>query len=418
MARHPVLLVLAGAIACGGSSAQEDPLALEGGTLRLDPCGVDVVTRVGASSPQPGGLHVGTDPTPHGVHLGLAGDPSTTMAISWRTRDEDTRATTVEYGVASLDQRSEGATFVYRAGFGESSPLVRVHEVHLCGLTPDTEYQYRVGGAGTFSETATFRTAPLPSTDDEVVIALLGDTRNGYDVWGSALAKLEEVATPDLILFSGDAVSLGQLQPDWDAFFAAAEPTLRRVPMVATIGNHETNSTTYFSLLALPGDEQDFGFDYGAAHLTVIDDNGADPAAPAQFLASDLAAASSRPWRLVMHHRAIYSAAANHGGSETLRAAFEPIYDAHDVALVLNGHDHVYERTHEMRAGAPSAEGGVTYVVSGGAGASLYEAGLGAWTAIAEKRHHFVVMRIRPERLELRAYDLDGTMFDELTLTR
>jgi len=421
------LVALATLAACGGSPPDDERPPLDGGTLRLASCAVDLTTRPGASVPELGGSKVGTDPTPTAIRLGVSSDPSTTMSLVWRTVDETTRATTVEYGVGSslpaTPMVAEGATFVYGAGFGDNPPLVRLHEAHLCGLQPDTEYSYRVGGGGTFSSVGTFRTAPAPTADEEVVIAVVGDTRNGYAVWASVIARIEEVAAPDLILFTGDAVTLGQYQPEWDEFFRVAEPTLRRAPMVATVGNHEAASPTYFSLLSMPGNEEDFSFDFGAAHITVVNDSVSVPAdldvggRVAQFLDADLAAAAGRPWKLVMHHRATYSAAANHGSDEGLRAAFGPVFDAHHVDLVLNGHDHDYERSHPMNAGAVAASGTV-YLVSGGAGATLYDAGTGAWTAKSEKRNHFVILRLRPARLELRAYDVDGTMFDELILTK
>jgi hypothetical protein len=405
-------------VSCG-SSSEEEPLLLQGGRLRVAACDYDVVTTTGMSAPVLGKNEVGSDPAAHRIHLGLAGDPATTMVVSWRTRDETTLASTVELtAVGGAPVEIQGVTYVYAAAIGgPPGGRVRVHEAHLCGLQPDTEYSYRVGGAGTFSAPATFRTAPLRTADEEVVIAVLGDTRSGYDVWAEALATLDEVGAPDLVLFTGDAVTLGELQTEWDEFFAVAEPLLKRVPMISAIGNHEVNSPTF---LALTPNRSGGVFDYGPVHITVLDDNLSPETGAAPALQASLTAAAARPWKLVLHHKATYSAAANHGSDEALRALFGPIFDQHHVDLVVNGHDHNYERSHPMKNGAvaASAAEGTVYLVSGGAGAVLYDPGVGFWTAISEKRHHFVLLRVRPGRLELRAHDTTGAMFDELVITK
>jgi len=66
-----------------------------------------------------------------------------------------------------------------------------------------------------------------------------------------------------------------------------------------------------------------------------------------------------------------------------VRDAWTAIFDQYSVDLVINGHNHVYERTDPLKAGAVttavpigstvySATQGTTYAVAGGAGNSLY----------------------------------------------
>ena len=100
-----------------------------------------------------------------------------------------------------------------------------------------------------------------------------------------------------------------------------------------------------------------------------------------------------------MHHRAIYSASSSHGPADDLQAAWAPLYDAHHVDLVLNGHDHDYERTWPIRAGqvCPSTAVGTVYIVAGAAGASLYNHGLAYWTAVSESAQHVIVLTARRE---------------------
>ena len=74
-----------------------------------------------------------------------------------------------------------------------------------------------------------------------------------------------------------------------------------------------------------------------------------------------------------------------------------PIFDRHRVDMVLNGHDHDYERTKPMRGNQAqaSAADGTIYVVSGGAGAELYENGSDFWTETSASLHSATVVRVR-----------------------
>lgn len=405
-----------------------------GGTLALAECGYSVTTQIGAEAPviiPAGSATTGPDPTPKQVHLALAGDPKSSMVVLWRTNDDVSPATTVQYGKQSVGEASEdGISFRFTTGFGSNGPEVRVHETHLCGLTADTVYHYRVGGRGSdgtesWSPEYTFRTAPDLAADPsaQVTAVVLGDTRGGTTDWGTTLATAESTASPDVILFTGDAVTLGQLQSEWEVFFDAASPVLNHVPMVVAHGNHDADSVAFFSLNANPGNEQYFGLDYGAFHLTVLNDSPIDAAdintVERQFLMSDLTAHAAAPWKLVMHHKPTYSSAANHGSDLTLRDQWGSVFDAQGVDLVVNGHDHDYERSSPMKAGAVVAAGqGTTYVVSGSAGAELYDNGHDFFTVTSEKTENFVVLTIRTGSLAAKAYRADGTLIESFGLTK
>lgn len=434
------LVILA---SCGGGAETPDAgpprPVLEGGTIALPaPCGYAVTTRVGAEAPTLAAADapLGTDGTPRQLHLGLgSADAAHGMVVSWRTTDETTLATTVQYGKAAVTENSaQGLTFAYMTGFGADGPLVRLHETHLCGLEPDTQYVYRVGGEGAdgpggddaWSPTYSFRTAPDPVTqpDAEVVVLVLGDTRDGYALWGGLLQTALAAASPDLILFTGDAVTLGPVQDEWDQWFDMAEPVIRQVPLVSAHGNHDVNAINFYGMLALPGDEVFFGLDYGPLHLTVMNDSppeiGDLEGRGRDFLDADLTAHAAAPWKMVMHHRAMWSACTNHGSDVTLRGIWGPVIDAHHVDMVLAGHDHNYERTLPMKGDlvAASPAEGTVFLVAGGGGAALYTNGTDFWTAYSEKTQNFTVLRLRAGTLQLDAYRDDGTMIDTFAISK
>ena len=91
------------------------------------------------------------------------------------------------------------------------------------------------------------------------------------------------------------------------------------------------------------------------------------------------------PFVAVVHHRGLYTTS-NHADDNDvldLRKMLAPLYDANHVDLVVNGHDHAFERSKTLRAGADprgapavtAAGQGTVYVVNAGAGAEAYGVG-------------------------------------------
>ncbi len=423
---HRCCLAVALAAACVKGNPIEDDGSFvgNGGKLALADCGYTVTTRDGAEAPKLGIAAVGPDPTPRQVHLGIVGDPKTSIVAQWRTADETTRATTIRFGPGAgltapeLTEHRTGIEFGFKATGAE---VYRVHQAHLCGLAPGTTYSYQVGavdaaGGEHFSPVYTFHTAPdvVAHPDAEVVFAFVGDSRGGYDIWQQIVAQIEQ-RSPDLILFSGDAVTVGITQYEWEEFFGRAEPLFANVPMISAHGNHEVNAVNYFAQIAMPGDQENFGIDYGFAHVTVgndtPDDIGKLTGEGRDALEADLTASEAARWKLFMHHQPMYSASTRHGPSMTLQNAWLGMIDRHHIDLVLNGHDHDYEVSKPLAGGqvkASSAEGTV-YVVAGGAGAELYDNGADFWTQFSEKTYSAATIKVRRDQLTLDAFRQDGT---------
>jgi hypothetical protein len=194
--------------------------------------------------------------------------------------------------------------------------------------------------------------------------------------------------------------------------------------VISAHGNHDLNSVNYYSQFAMPGDEQNFAFDYGHAHITIANDSpeqvGDLSGAIKEFLRADLTTHQDARWKIVNHHRPLYSASTRHGTDLTLQMEWGPIYDQFHVDLNLAGHDHDYERTHPMAGGSqqPTPADGTVYIVSGGAGADLYDNGTDFWTAFSQKTHSALTVRVRNTMMVIDAFDPAGTPIDTLTITK
>lgn len=406
-------------VAACGSDYEPPAFTDVGGSLKIAGCDYSVTTRLGAEPPRVSKNYLGSDPTPRLVHLGFISDPRTSMVVQWRTVDEVTRNGEIRFAkgadldAAALTEKQTGIEFGYQA---TGTTVYRMHQAHLCGLEPGTTYSYQVGAEGHYSPVRSFTTAPdiVANPDTEVVFGFMGDTRDGYDIW-EQLATAIGQRTPNLILFSGDAVTVGITQFEWEAFFERAEELLATVPIVFAHGNHEVNATPYFAQFAMPGDQENFGFDYGHAHITVANDTPADISAltgsTVDFLKADFEASKDARWKLLMHHQPMWSAS-NHGSNLTLQTAWQPIVDQYHLDLVLNGHEHEFEITKPLvgQTVAPSMDNATVYVVAGGGGAELYGNGSDFWTAYSESTHSAAVVRVRRDQLSFEAYRVDGTV--------
>jgi hypothetical protein len=413
----PALLLL---VACvKGNPEENDEFNENGGTLAIEGCGYSVTTKIGAEAPKVATATLGTDPTPMQVHLSLMADPKTSIVAQWRTKDETTKATEMRYAVGDklsadkLTEKATGVTFGFKA---TGTQIYRMHQVHLCNLTPGTTYSYQVGAEGHYSPVYTFHTAPdvTAKPDSEVVFGFVGDSRGGYDVWEQLITQIQ-MRSPDLVLFSGDAVTVGLTQYEWDDFFTRAEPLFANVPFVSAHGNHEVNAVNYFAQIAQPGDQQNFGFDYGHVHITVANDTPEDPTAITgdihDKIAADFTASESARWKLFMHHQPMWSASTRHGSSVTLQQSWQPLVDQHHIDLVLNGHDHDYEITKPLVGNLvqTSNTNATVYVVAGGAGAELYQNGTDFWTQFSESNYSAAVIRASRTMLTLDPFHPDGT---------
>jgi hypothetical protein len=269
------------------------------------------------------------------------------------------------------------------------------YEAALDGLSAQTIYSYKLqmNGADLTAGADRFTTAPAPGTGTVRFIAF-GDSGVG-STEQYALASRMAADRFDLALHLGDIVygSAAGVGPathngyqNW--FFDAYRDMMRAKPLFPTIGNHDNalaNGQAYRDVFVLPEHgassaypthaERFYSFDYGPAHFVSLDTETAflDPAqrqVQLDWLRADLAATTG-DWKIVFFHRPGYSSGAEHGSDLTIRNAFGPIFEQYGVQLVLNGHDHDYERTFPIKTSSDPSAKPVTYVVSGGGGAPL-----------------------------------------------
>ncbi len=289
--------------------------------------------------------------------------------------------------------------------------------VRVVGLQPGTEYLYRVGTWDSYdaktllfakpelSDVQRFKSAPLPGSREKFTFIAAGDSRDGADLIAANMAPMA-ARNVDFWLFNGDFCEMG-LQSEWNAWFDAMAPALSASPIMPVVGNHELVISTYASQFDLPIvaeipevlKERAWSFDYANVHFLAIDTNTTDNIlGEKEWIEADLTQADANPnvdFTIVMQHHAVYSSS-NHGTVERVKEELVPIYERHKVAMVYNGHDHMYERTFPVREDKINEEDGIIYVVAGAFFAPPYSAGTSWWTAVSADgdRGNYLVVEV------------------------
>jgi predicted phosphodiesterase len=286
------------------------------------------------------------------------------------------------------------------------------HEVKLTGLKPYTDYYYRVDKG----KMAKFRTA-AESDSDGFLFAVLGDTRSG-DTVHRAIVKQIAAFEPDFIIHTGDLVESGRSVSEWNQFFKMEGPLLRIAPLYPTLGNHEDhdpnfNNSHYEDVFQLPGNELWYAFDYGNARFISLKADGhplREPFPDDEQLDwfEEQLIDNEAPWLIVFFHIGVFTSRSEDVLELGMREKLVPIFEKYDVDVVLMGHHHSYERI---------LVNGITYIITAGGGASLYELNEPEpGSQIAVRAHHFLTIEIKGGQLFGRAIDRQGKDIDRFEL--
>lgn len=380
----------------------------------------------------------GATATPDHVHLSWTGNPSTTMAITWRT-DAATRAGLVEYAkgptLSTTARRAAATSKAFTTDLGAT----RLFAVNVTGLSPNTQYCYRVGdGSQHWSAAHTFSTAKAKT--DEVKFLIFGDSQSSatgespYGQWSTTVHNAYK-ANPDakFMVNVGDLVDVGQNGTHWNAWFAAAAGVVDTIPEMPVVGNHETTPAKpsrkpsyWIAQFTLPQNGPDslksqvYSYDYGPVHIAVLDSQQAEEKAfgdlfgpEKAWLEADLAA-SKATWKLVFFHKAVYEQHPTRKSAD-VKAAFCPTIEAQHADLVFNGHDHGVARTYPIKDGVlkrkPSE--GTIYCLVGRSGSKYYSNLVKKpWNTFfysPTDQPNYLVVDIVGAKLTMRAVKQDGT---------
>ena len=268
----------------------------------------------------------------------------------------------------------------------------------------------------------------LPEPKQPLRFAVIGDMGKATPEQAKvarALAKFE----PHFVLVTGDIVYPGGSERDYDLkYFPFYSELIAKVPFYPAIGNHDYGNAIFLKWRGQRRFEQVYAkihrkpkfysFSAGTAQFFSIDDTGyygieaAEPftadSPQRRWLAESLRASGAR-FKIVFMHVPIYSTVL-HADHRGLQRDLEPHLIENGVALLLAGHDHLYERT--------TPRGGVLHLTVGTGGAPLHRSKIAEpdWLAKRLARHGFLGATLSVDGLALEFISDDGEILDAVHL--
>jgi calcineurin-like phosphoesterase family protein len=246
--------------------------------------------------------------------------------------------------------------------------------------------------------------AVAPSdTQQEVILIGAGDIADCTDLAGAeATAKLLEAN-------SGTVMALGDLAyPDGtQENFKCYDRTWGRVKdrTRPAVGNHEFHSSGaayYFQYFGAPAGDPKTGYysyDLGSWHIVVLNSEctevgGCGAGSPEEkWLRADLAA-HPVGCTLAYFHKPRFSSGLNHGNDPEVGAFWQALYDF-NAELILNGHDHDYERfAPQDPNGNADPKRGIREFVVGTGGKNLREFGISKSNSEVRNNDTFGVLKL------------------------
>jgi acid phosphatase type 7 len=244
-----------------------------------------------------------------------------------------------------------------------------LHDAHAKGLAPGSCYRYELDAESTASgRFCTARTAGEPFT-----FAAIGDTHPGLS--SDAVLTMARVVDKgfDFSLHTGDIQYYSGAFESWASWFGSMAPWLRQGGFFPSIGNHEQEDQNpseleefylrLFGGAGFDGTDRYYRFQSGGVWFFALDtesDVGAG-SAQADWFATQIAGAAAQPgyrFSVVYFHKPFLTCG-DKSQDDAARGHYQPLFEQHGVALVLQGHMHGYERF-ELN--------GVTYVTTAGGG--------------------------------------------------
>ncbi len=245
-------------------------------------------------------------------------------------------------------------------------------------LAANTDYLYRVGNEGAWSETYEFSTGNLGDGESfsfmfagDPQIGASGDVASDVEGWTNTLDTMT-AAFPDtdFMISLGDQVNtrdVNTIEEEYEGFFAPE--ALHGITLATNVGNHDTynNNQHYTYNFTMPnvselgatdnaGDGSgDFWFTYNGVLFMSLNSNNMSTSEHKAFMEDAIAQNPDANWKIVTFHHSVYSVASHTADSDILqrRSELPVVFSDLGVDAVLMGHDHVYTRTYLMEGTKP-----------------------------------------------------------------
>ena len=238
------------------------------------------------------------------------------------------------------------------------------HKVHVENLEKGQAYSYKIGSDAGYAYGAFI----VEKENAETITAVhMSDAQTKdltkTNVWRNTFGKAVDTAGKDLdfALYNGDQFDQNNAtgnnkKPSRVLRYTKALDVIQDykfdIPYMASSGNHEP-SVPYINYLTGDIDYAAYGdsgcyysYDYQFAHFAVLNTNDMSDD-QINWLKADLEAAKDAKWKVVMLHISPYSTGdhTNKSDNQKIVEKLTPVFSEKHVDLVLQAHDHTYNKT-------------------------------------------------------------------------
>ena len=307
------------------------------------------------------------------------GADDTQLNFAWYSEKSDSAATPVVHFGTDKDNLE---TFEGTAGDVDQEltgdKAYEYNHVTVTGLEPETTYYYTVEKNGQQTDVCEYKTQKTDTVKmlyvgDPQIGASKGQTQNGAELtnesgaantaaendgfsWNRTLnTALSENPDVNFVISAGDQVNkTGEAKEEEYASYLSAD-ALKSLPVATTIGNHDSLNPDYSYHFNNPNNTEngktaaggDYYYSYGEGLFIVLNTNNYNVAEHQNTIEKAVKAYPDAKWRIVTIHQDIYGSGLDHSDTDgmILRTQLTPVFDAIDIDVVLQGHDHTYSRS-------------------------------------------------------------------------
>jgi hypothetical protein len=259
-------------------------------------------------------------------------------------------------------------------------------------------------------------TTALPNKNGSLKFAVLGDFGTGDRTQmqlAAQMAALHQRFKYEFVVLVGDNIYGSERPQDFKKKFEDPyKPLLDAgVKFYASLGNHDAREQRYYKLFNMGGQLYYTFSPRPDVRFFILESTYLEPE-QIKWAENELSSSNS-DWKIAVFHHPLYSSGDRHGSDLRLRDVLEPLFLKYDVSVVLNGHDHFYERVKPQK--------GITYFVVG-SGGKLREGNIDPRTGITangfDKDLAFMAAEIDGNQMFFNTVSRDGTVIDSGTLSR
>ncbi len=313
--------------------------------------------------------------SPFRISVTVNGDTKSEKGFCWYTKTSTDSLVEIE-GVDASKITYEDV-FEWEGNF--------CHKAKASGLEPGREYKYTVGSKSVRSAQGVFVTDDGDSSLDFIAIAdVQASSAENFEKGADTLrAAFSTMPGAEFVINAGDFTN-DSTNEEWDLYASSFDSLNLRSTLAPVAGNHDGlgvwnwfsnlfNLDTSESVQVLNG--VNYSFDYGNAHIAVLNTNDLFSLSLAQlkWLKNDMNS-TDKDWKIISMHKTPYTLGKDGKWPDALylQQSLTKVADECGVDLILSGHDHQYLRTKPLK-GNKLSDDGTTYVLLGTAGSKRYE---------------------------------------------